>query len=190
MSSITKSMMVSPNILHCALFSTVVQVVKVSILVRTPTNSNSEFIRCTFPIHTWVTIVIVHTFILQYSRISHLWVFVSSVVVPELMEAQWRQTSSLPGLPTQSSVRSADTGSWIVSVMGFGIPCIAILPAWMVKFQVDADLNPPSPLGLDGLLFFFYLLFYSFILESLTCYSFHSTYYSFYCTYYSNSSSN
>jgi len=45
-------------------------------------------------------------------------------------------------------------------------------------------------LGLDGLFFFFYLLFYSFILESLTYYSFHSTYYSFYCSYYSHSSSN
>jgi len=33
---------------------------------------------------------------------------------------------------------------------------------------------------------FFYLLFYSFILESLTYYSFHSTYYSFDCTYYSH----
>jgi len=55
--------------------------------------------------------MIVHTFILQYSGISHLWVFISSVVVPELMEAQWRQTSSLPDLPIQSPVRSADTGS-------------------------------------------------------------------------------
>ena len=35
---------------------------------------------------------------------------------------------------------------------------------------------------------FFYLLFYSFILESLTDYSFHSIYYSFYCTYYSHKS--
>ena len=38
-------------------------------------------------------------------------------------------------------------------------------------------------LGIDRpwwiILFFFYLLFYSFILESLTYYSFHSTYYSF-----------
>ncbi len=40
--------------------------------------------------------------------------------------------------------------------------------------------------GPDGLFFFSYLLFYSFILESLAYYSLHYTYYSFHCTYYSH----
>ena len=72
--------------------------------------------------------------VLQYSRISHLWAFVSSGVVPELMGAQWRQTSSSPDLPIQSPVRSADTGSWIVSTV---VPLHIFIPHAFIRWLSD-----------------------------------------------------
>ena len=44
---------------------------------------------------------------------------------------------------------------------------------------------PSSPLGLDKLFLFSYLLFYSHILKKFTYYSFQATHYSFYPTYFS-----